>query len=201
MGGNIKAANTTEPEVERECSVCSSTFKDSVKYSPQRICDECKTDLAETTNLTTSITAQKEPDSSSVSITISVESEVNDSIRIPLEAHADGTDMLIGLLRAESKDENIWYEDAWTIEGYSPPYHVTGGSETKTFTWNTTEVKSENTSQNYDKDRSGGLRKNYQSSVGDPMDATEITVVFEFIDPTMDDLTTTLDVPEYLINL
>lgn len=188
MGGNIKAANTSEPKVERECSVCEDSFQDTVKYSAKQVCSSCKDDLGEPTNLESSITVDKYPDRESIKITVSLTSTVNDYIGIPIDTNSAMSTNIIGLLRVESEDGNIWYEDVWTTgHGYGD-CKVTSGGWSTTFTWPVEEEVD-------------GIREEYQKSMGDPFDAEQLTISFNFIDSELQDLTEEFNVPSFLVEL
>lgn len=187
MGGNVKDAFTSEPKVERTCSECGVTFEDTMKYSAKKFCKSCRKRLKTSENLVSNVTAEANTDTNHVEITVSLTSTVDDTLSIPVETEEDGRDELIGLLRVES-DTDAWYEDVWVIEDETYDYQVRRGKAILTFEWPIEQPAT-------------GLRGEYQSAVGDPFDADELEVSFTFIDPNIEDVTTTLELPEFLIDL
>lgn len=187
MGGNVKDAFTSEPKVERTCSECGYTFEDTVKYSADKFCPTCKDNLQTSENLVSEIATEANPDTGDVKISISLNSTVDSTLSIPVETDADNRDELIGFLRVEA-DTDDWYEDAWVAEDETYGYKVRRGADGITFTW---PIETEAT----------GLRSEYQNSVGNPFDADTLEITFHFIDPNIDDLSTTIELPTFLIDL
>lgn len=159
-----------------------------MKYGPQKVCNSCNNDLGVSENIVSSLTVQKQPDHNSLSIQISLESKVHDSITIPIETDINKNTQIIGLLRVEAKNKDLWYEDAWTVKGYSGSYLITQGIAEKNFEW-PTETKL------------NSMGSEYKNSVGHPFDAEELVITFEFVEPSIGMLTTTIDAPDFLIDL
>lgn len=186
MGGNVKDAFTSEPKVERTCSECGHIFEDTVKYSAKKFCPTCKDRLQTSENIVSEIATEANADTGHVKITVSLNSTVDSTLSIPVETDTENRDELIGFLRIEA-DNRDWYEDAWVAEDETYGYKVRRGNDGITFTWPVEE-------------QATGIQDEYQSSVGDPFDADTLEITFSFIDPNIDDVSVTIELPTYLVD-
>lgn len=186
MGGNVKAAMTERPSTTLDCEACGVEFTRKGKHSRVRVCKSCRKRLNDPENLSPSLSVGINDPPNELTLELTIDTTVHKDVRVEVPCEKVDTEEIIAVLRIETDDDEIWYEDAFVA---STTYGV---SVKDTHTYIISVPKTESNSS---------VREEYQASMGDLFDANELTVTVQFTSEVLGSVSEEVDLPSYKLPL